>query len=141
MNITTESVNYFAMLLPLSCASLAVLFPGNTPQRRLISVVVPALGGILAVGFGLQGLTRACFDTAISCPDGLPPISQLGNTFGDQLNCSICREGVSPFAQKLNEFRPFAVIGCAVLGCQLSALSLIMFVKWMRRTDRATAAH
>lgn len=136
MNIQAEVTNYSVMLIPILVACLAVFFPGKTPQRRLISVVVPALGSILAVGFGLQGLTRACFDTSVLCPEGIQAVSQLGNTFGNQLDCSVCSHTIPSLTLWMNQNRPLFVIGCAIAGSQLSALSLVMFVRWMRRTEK-----
>jgi hypothetical protein len=141
MNGTDELINYTAIIAPIFLAALAIFFAGATPQRRLISVILPALCGILAVGFGLQGLTRACFPNQITCEQGFSIVEVIGNTFGDQMNCRVCAPPpeLAPLAFTLNEYRPIVVIVAAVACCQLSLLSLVMFVRWMRRMERPNA--
>ena len=137
IELRDEIINYSAIIVPMLLATIPVVFAGNTPQRRLISVVLPALCGILAVGFGLQGLTRGCFPNEVSCESWQSTREILGNSFGDQKNCRMCAHPLqigSP-AFILNEYRPIAVVVAAITCCQLSLLSIILFVRWMRRIE------
>lgn len=142
IELQDEITNYAVIVTPLVLAIIPIALAGNSPQRRLISVVIPAICGILAVGFGLQGLTRGCFPNEIMCETGFSPVEILGNSFGDQKNCRVCAnelQRTSP-AFVLNEYRPLAVVLAAIACCQLSVLSILLFVRWMRRVERNAAA-
>ena len=138
MHLLDELINYSALILPVLLAIAALVLAGNSPQRRLISVIVPAACGILAVGFGLQGLTRSCFSNEAACEQGFTVVEKLGNSFGDQQNCHVCADAPTKSSPAfiLNAYRPLAVIVAAITCCQLSLLSLVMFVRWMRRIER-----
>lgn len=142
IELRDEIINYTAIFIPTLLAFLPIIFAGNSPQRRLISVVLPALCGILAVGFGLQGLTRGCFPNEVSCEVGDTKIEILGDAFGDQKNCRMCASTtqLTSLAFTLNEYRPLAVVVAAITCCQLSLLSIILFVRWMRRIEKQNSS-
>ncbi len=138
IELRDEIINYSVIIAPILLATIPIIFAGESPQRRLLSVVVPALCGILAVGFGLQGLTRGCFPNEVTCEAGLSTVEILGDSFGDQKNCRMCATNaqVTSPAFTLNEYRPIAVVVAAITCCQLSVLSILLFVRWMRRIEK-----
>jgi hypothetical protein len=135
MDLSTEVINYLAFLLPLTVAAGTLFLPGDSHQRRLVRVVIPAFCSVLVVGFGLQGLVRGCFDSVPVCPDGSSALQVIGNTFGSQVECMRCLPVSGSLAYSLNTARPYAVIISSILGCQISAFAIILFARWVRRTS------
>ena len=105
--------------------------------QRVGAVLGAALCTVLAIGFGLTGLTKACFPEPPVCPQGQALVAVHGSAFGAQRACQSCGANgtataadSSVWALHLNQARPVVLIVAVITNLLVNTVGLLAFARW-----------